>query len=273
MALSTIAPELSAQSVKAGDRFELQLKRHSEDHSESNGARGTSDDTDTLVERVVAVGEQAQDLEFDLPSGASADERLGDWKFPVRIRASADGTRILLNQADLESRRDAFLKASELDPKACGKWIFTWNAFKIECDPQSALHIVEAYEIQPMLLANGAPFKMKGGVGSAPMKCIPTAKKGQECSVQLEVDADAVRSELASIDVALGEITGKPISAADAAKQRASVQISGTINVTFDANSDGMVWRRTVVTRSEQREPDGKTSTSISTAVLTRRKI
>ena len=54
---------------------------------------------------------------------------------------------------------------------------------------------------------------------------------------------------------------------------RAATQIKGTIEVTFEADLDGTVWKRTTVVRSEQRDPGGRTRSSVATTVLTRTKI
>ena len=262
----------TAQSINAGDRFELQLKRHSENRSESHGEKGSSDDTDTLTERVISTSSSEMEVEYDLPAGATEKDRLIAWQYPARIRLSVGGTKTLLNAKELELRRDDFLKAGGIDQKACGHWIFTWNAFKIECDPQSVLEIIEAFEIQPKLLADGAPFAMKGALGPTAMKCVAVSKGAQKCSVLMELDADEVRRELANTDVVIGEITGKPISAEHATKQRAATQVSGSIEVTLEADAFGLVWKRTTEVHSKQVDADGKVSTAISTAVLTRKK-
>lgn len=266
------APVLS-QAMKSGDHFRLQLQRHSEDRDAGNGVQSSSDDTDTLTQRVVSVASNEIEVEFDLPAAATARDRLVGWQFPARVRYGPDGSKTLLNTTELAKRRDAFLQASKLDQSACGHWIFTWNAFKIECDPQSAIGIIEAFEIQPDLLADGAPFAMKGAAGSAAMTCVPVKPAGKKCSVLLDLDADEVRRELADTDIVTGEILGKPVTPDVAAKRHAATQISGTIDVTFEADAGGLVWKRTTVLHSKQVDPAGHVRVLSSTAVLTRARL
>lgn len=257
-----------ASAEAAGDLYKLVLKRHSE-YQEGDRGSGSSDDTDVIVVRTIG----PQDFEYDLPSSATRKDREVSWQLPARIRLSIDGSMTLLNVAELEIRRDQFLKTAGWTKETCGRWIFTWNAFKIECDPQSALIIVERFQIQPKVLADGSPFEMKGAIGSVPMKCAHKSAGGQTCAVLLPLDADNARRELAESDVVVGEIIGKPISALDAVKSRAETQITGTIEVIFEADLSGIVGKRTTIVHSEQREPGGQTRKSISTSVLTQTKM
>ena len=268
---------LSASLVLAGvpsqgDRYKLLLKRHSE-YQENDSGSGSSDDNDVIEVRTISVGHGALDFEYDLPADATAGDREVGWQFPAKVHLGADGTMTLLNTAELETRRDRFLKSAGLTTQMCGRWIFTWNAFKIECDPQSALSIISRFQTQPAVLADGAPFGIKGAVGSTPMKCARSTAQGQRCTVVLPLDEGDIRRDLVESDVVIGDITGKPISAFDAAKSRAATQIKGTIEVTFEADLDGTVWKRTTVVRSEQRDPGGRTRSSVATTVLTRTKI
>ena len=273
LAAAALAGSVAAQANpgEVGARYLLQIKHHGE-YSYADG-QGSSSETDTIVVKVIALRDGGQELEFDLPDGADKKDRLIAWQLPARLFVAADGTRTLLNRGDLETRRDQFLKANNWTTEVCGHWLFTWTAYQIECDPDSVLGIVDGYALQPPKLADGALFSMSGAAGSAAMKCRAALQGAQRCTVSLPIDAEAVRAELADSDVAVGEITGKPVSRADAAKARAETQISGTIEVTLDADAQGVVTRRTVVTNMEKREASGKAETSRSTAVTTRTRI
>jgi hypothetical protein len=273
LAVAALAGSFAAQADpgEVGARYQLQIKHHGE-YSSADG-QGSSSGTDTIVVKAMALRDGGQELEFDLPDEVEKENRLIAWQLPARLFVAADGTQTLLNRSELEARRDQFLKANNWTSEACGHWLFTWDAFQIECDPNSIFAIVDSYALQPAKLADGALFSMPGADGSAAMKCRPVSQGKQRCSVSLPINAAAVRSELADSDVATGEITGKPVSRADAAKARAATQVSGTIEVTLEADVQGVVTRRTVVTTMEKREASGETETSRSTAVTTRTKL
>lgn len=262
---------IQAEVLQPDARYQLQLKYHTEYTRPSSS--GSSNGTDTIVVKLVAQRDGGQELEYDLPDAATDKDRLISWQLPARLFVAADGTRTLLNRAALEARRDQFLKAGGWGKDVCGRWLFTWTAVKIECDPNSVFGIIDMFALQPPLLADGAVFAIPGAAGSAPLKCSIDGDGDQRCIVTMPVDADAVRAELADSDVVVGEISGKPVTPADAAKARAGAQISGMIEVTFDAGADGVVTRRTVVTKIERRDSSGETETSRSTAVLTRTRL
>lgn len=273
LALVALAGSVAAQADpgEPGARYQLQIRHHGE-YSSADG-QGSSSGTDTIVVKVIALRDGGQELEFDLADAIEKEDRLVAWQLPARLFVAADGTRSLLNRSELEARRDQFLKANNWTSEACGHWLFTWTAFQIECDPDSIFGIVDDYALQPAKLADGALFSMPGAAGSAAMKCQLSGQGKQRCSVTLPIDAAAVRAELADSDVAVGEITGKPVSRADAVKARAATQVSGTIEVTLEADAQGVVTQRTVVTTMEKREASGESETSRSTAVTTRTRL
>ena len=260
-----------ADPGEVGARYQLQIRHHGE-YSSADG-QGSSSGTDTIVVKVIALRDGGQELEFDLADAIEKEDRLVAWQLPARLFVAADGTRSLLNRSELEARRDQFLKANNWTSEACGHWLFTWTTFQIECDPDSIFGIVDDYALQPAKLADGALFSMPGAAGSAAMKCRAAGKGARRCTVSLPIDAEAVRAELADSDVAVGEITGKPVSRADAVKARAATQVSGTIEVTLEADAQGVVTQRTVVTTMEKREASGEPETSRSTAVTTRTRL
>jgi hypothetical protein len=261
-----------AEAMRVGDRYELRI-HHTEKYSDQMGGSGSSGGGHAITVRLVAQRDGGQELELDLPDGATEKDRLAEWKLPARIFVAADGKATLLNPAELEIRRDRFLKAANWTAEICERWIFTWNAFKIECDPQSVLEILKDYQIQPGMLAEGVPFALPGAVGSAPMRCTARTAGGHDCTATLPIDAESVRRNLAETDVVVGEITGKPVALADAAKARAATEITGTIETTFEVDVDGQATKRTEITRSKQRDPDGRLTTSTKTMVLTRRRL
>src|SRR4030095_13399672 len=151
---------------QTGGTYELRLNRESSDRS-SDGSEGSSNDRDTISERVIAVRGDGLELEYDLPNEATQEDRAASWQFPARLFKPWSGPTQLLNRAELESRLDAWLKAAKWTRDICGHWIFTWNAFRIECDPQSVLKTIAAFDLRSAELRDGAPYREDRAVGPA----------------------------------------------------------------------------------------------------------
>ncbi len=140
-----------------GDTYEIIMKQTSAQNS-SDGSSGSSHDNDTIIERVIGVRPDGLELEYDLPKSASQASRTGTWQFPARVFKPEHGSMQLLNRPELEARIEAWLKAAKWTREVCGRWIFTWNAFRIECDPQSVIVNLESFDlrVQEALLHNSA---------------------------------------------------------------------------------------------------------------------
>jgi hypothetical protein len=272
--LLAVASLLTATAAKpapqVGDIYELTLQRDSKEES-SDGSSGSTHDKWSAMERVIAVREDGLELEYDHPSDVSAEEKASDWQFPVRVFKPAHGPIQLLNTSDLETRIEAWLKAAKLTRAMCGRWIFTWNAFQIECDPKSVIKIIEGYDLRSGDMREGALYQMEGALGSSPIAQQQAGTSGPIFTAQLNVDPDAFRRSRAEADVVIGEIMRKPVTLDAAMQARAKESISGTIAVTFETDSLGQVRRRTTLTRLQVKEPDGRLTNKTITEVLERR--
>lgn len=258
--LALPAPAL-AQSAgpKVGDSFEI--LRQNQTAQQSEGSTSTSSNTDAMIERVTAVSPDGVELEYDVPQGSD-----GGWQFPVRVFRPLRGPLRLVNAKELEARVDTWLRQGGMTRAACGHWVMSWNAFRIECDPQSVLKSIEGLQIEPAELREGAPFTVPGARGSAPM-----TKKGNRFAVELPVDPDVVRRDRADSDVAAAEINGQKLTADAARRAHAGDAISGTIAVTFDLDSDGHVARRTKATKVQIKGAEGRVETNTVTEIIERR--
>lgn len=256
--------------AQAGDSYEITRIVHSSNES-SDGASGNSNDRSIILERVVAMRADGVELEYDLPKIEGGEASAANWQFPARVFKPNRGPLKLLNRPELEARVEAWLKKAKWPREVCGRWIFTWNAFRIECDPQSAIGIIQVYDLGPPIVDEGAPY-------SAPFARAPgrlTRKAGPQGSTfaaRMEVDPDAVRRGRAEADVAVGEMTGKPVTLEAALGKRTKDSVSGTISVTLEVDPAGQIRRRTTVTRLEMREPGGRTETAITTETVERRR-
>jgi len=277
MVAALLLPAIAARSgalllaPQVGDTYEITLTRDSAQKG-SNGSSGSSQDKDTIVERVIGVRADGLELQYDPPDSATADEKASNWQFPARVLKPFGGATQLLNGPELEARLDGWLKAAGWSRTACGHWIFTWNAFQIECDPQSVIKTIQVYDVRSADLREGAPYQEAEarGPGKLARKAGPD---GMIFTVEMPVDPDAVRRARAESDVVVGEIMNKPVSLDAALRERAKEMVSGTISVTFETDRAGDVRRRTKVTKLDITGPDGRSETRTVTETLERRLI
>jgi hypothetical protein len=254
------APAARAQEPqpgsRVGDTYEIRIERVSSENS-SAGSSGSTHDLDVLVESVIAVRDAGVELKFDLPRSATAEDRARTWQFPARVLRPPHGPLQLLNGPELDRRLNRWLEAAGWTRAICGRWIFTWNAFRIECDPQSVIQTLEALDLRPGDWVEGAPYHEAGGRGPAVLRRGARGSKGATLIVEMEVDPEAVRRERAEADIVIAEISRRESLALDAALQaHASERISGTIRITFETDAAGRTMRRTKVTQLEIEGPD-----------------
>jgi len=263
----------SPQSApKVGEEYEIS-KRYETSQQTSDGSSGSSRGRDTILERVIGVREGGLELEYDLPKNATAEDRARSWHFPVRVFRPINGSMQLLNRPELEARVEGWLKAAGWTRAVCGRWIFTWNAFRIECDPQSVIKTVEAFDLRSADLREGAPYQETEARGPGTLTRKAAGPNGATFAVVMEIDPDAVRRARADSDVAVGEIVRKPVTLDAALRERAKESVSGTISVTFDTDSAGNVRWRTKVTKVETKGPDGRSERQTVTETVERRAV
>jgi hypothetical protein len=273
LALGLAAPCAASERApeQVGAVYEL-LLRHSSTSEGSDGSSSSSSGNDALIERVLEVTPAGLVLEYDLATEEELPHgRQDQWQYPFRVFKALDGPVRLLNAVELETRIGPWLEHSEIPRSACGTWIFTWNAFRIECDPQSVIEGVARFDMRPSDLREGASFREPGASGPAQMTEKSAGAEGATYVVELAVDPNWVHREQAESDVVVGEIMGEPVTFEEAVGARSTEEISGTITMTFETDADGGVRRRTKVTELEIRKPDGVVETSTATETLERR--
>lgn len=256
--------------AKAGEEYEIR-KSYETSEERSDGGSGSSSGHDTLLERVIAVRADGMELEFDLPKDATAEERAREWKFPALVFKPASGPMRLLNRAELEARLDDWLKRAKWTRAICGHWIFTWNAFRIGCDPQSAIEIIKSYDLTSLDLRDGASYWTIEARAPGNLARKSSRPDGATFAATMEVDPDAVRRARAESDVAVGEISQKPVTLEAALREHAKENISGTISVTFETNAAGNPRRLIKVTKLQIKSPDGQSETRTATETIERR--
>lgn len=259
LALALLALPAPALAQKIGDTTTI-LRQH-QVSQQSEGSSSTSSNSDAMTERVTAVRPDGVELEYDTPQDSD-----GGWQFPVRVFRPAKGPLRLVDAKALDARVDDWLRQNGMTRAACGHWVMTWNAFRIECDPQSVLKTVEAFQVEPEALREGAPFTVPGARGS-----VPLAKKHNRFVAELTADPEAVRKEQIDNDIASAEINGQKLTPDAARRAHAGEAISGTITVTFDLDDSGHAARRTTLRKVQIKGADGRVETNSVTEVLERR--
>lgn len=241
---------------QVGDTYEIRLEQKSQ--SSSNGSSGSSNSRMQLVERVVELQPHGVVLEFDLPSDLSPEERSIQWQFPARVLRQQDGSFELLNVEELETRASAWLARAELDPSACGKWIFTWTAVKIECDPQSAIEMIQPYDLRQDNLFDGAMYHEPGTSGPSPLVSTPAESGSTVFKTELVIDPAYVRRERAESDLIVAEIvSGEVMTLESALQSRSTEKYSGTVVIEIKTDVDGRVVGKTRISTLETVLEDG----------------
>jgi len=266
-----IDPQDAQTGARVGDVYEIRIRQETAENSSDGLSSGSSHSRSTLMERVIAVRDTGVELEFDLPAEATPEDRARIWQYPARVLQPPRGALQLLNGPELEGRVDAWLRAAGLPREACGRWYFTWNAFQIECDPQSVIQGLARLDLRVEDLRDGAPYQDPSSRGPAPLRRQPPDRDGAIFVVELEVDPEAARRERAEADIVVAEITrGERISLETALQARSTERISGTMTITFETDDAGRVRRRTKVTRLEIVEASGTRETHTSTETVER---
>ena len=255
-----------------GQEHEI-VRRYETSREGSDGSSGSSSGQTSIVERVIAVRDDGVELEYNLPGETTPEERRRQWMLPVRVFKPATGAMELLNRAELETRRDAWLAAAKWTSDVCGRWIFTWNAFRIECDPDAALETIAAYDITSAEIGEGVPYRVAEATVAATLIRTASGPDGETFRALFQVDPEAVRRERAEADIAVGELMRKPVTLEAALAKRANESVSGTITVTIEVDAAGDVRQRTKVAKIETIEPDGTVEAATSTEVIERRTV
>jgi hypothetical protein len=253
---------------RVGDTYEI--TRDVASSESSDGSEGNTHDLDVFVERVAGVRGEGLELEYDIKDATPQDREIA-WQFPFRVLKPASGLPILLNAAELQARADRYLKRAKLPHSACGRWYFTWTAFRIECDSQSVLQILASLDLGAIKLSDGSLYRDSGASASAPLVRKTTGPSGSTFVVEMTADPAAVQRDRAQTDVVVAEVSGKSLTLDAALRARSSEHIAGTIRITFDTDSIGQVRRRTKVTKLEITGPSGRIENRTVTEIVERR--
>ena len=274
VALLLLAVDARSDSAKlfpkVGEEYDIITSY--ETSSRTNGtSSGSSRGRNMYVERVIGARDGGLEMEYDLPSQVPAEARARVWQFSARVFRPSNGPMQLINRAELEMRVDTWLSAAGLPHSACGGWYFTWNAFRVECDPETIIETIHTFDLLSVDLREGALYQDPLALSPGKLTRTANGPNGPRFAVVMEVDPDAVRRARAESDVIAGEIMQTPVTLDAALHERAREAVSGTIEVTFDADAAGNAWRRTKVTRLQFDGPGKRSETETATETVERR--
>lgn len=262
-ALLLMSTAACSESQKAapivGEEYEI-TKTYQTSEQGTDGSSGSSSGREVLLERVLGVRQGGLELEFDLPASATAEDRARIWMFPARVFRPANGPMQLLNRPELEARIDVWLTAAGWTRADCGRWIFTWNAFRIECDPESVIRMVEAFDLRSSDIEDGGTYRTAEARGPGTLARTSAGPDGATYSVVMEIDPEVVSRARAESDVAVGQIMQKPVTLEAALVERSNEDISGGVSVTFDTDLAGNIRSRTKVTTVETKGADNRST-------------
>lgn len=255
---------------RAGDLYEITLQVHTE--QKAGTSSGSSNSNLSMIETVIATRVEGVELEFDLPEDTSSEVRARSWEYPMRVLKAPGKPLELLNDVELIERVDRWLEVAGLQRSACGQWIFTWTAIKIECDPEAALNSLKGYDLRIADLSDGAMYNEPGTLGPVPLRLTSSGLAGETFVAELELDPDLVRWQQAEAEIAIAQMTGLPqLTIEDAMRSWAKAEISGTIRTTIDVDTRGIVIRRTQVSNLQIVDDVRGHQHRSSTAILERK--
>lgn len=255
--------------LSVGDVFEIVRSYETEDSS-TDGSTGTSGGSDRVMVRILAIDGPGTIFELDHPSDTSEQERQRDWTLPARFLRPPEGPTRLLNADELDIRLDAWLTRAYWTREQCGRWIFTWNAFKIECDPATVLAAFD--EWFPVGPIEGQTYRPPLSSEAKPL-----ARQGEDSGMRrlqanYSIDVDQVRQLRVEQNAVVREIMGDTAPMLPPDRPELD-RISGTIAVQYELSSDGALWRRTDNIQSQTIKPDGVVETRTERRILERRRV
>ena len=262
--------ESPRSASKVGDEYRI-TSRYETSQRDSNGRPATRGGNNALVERVIGLREGALELEYDLPKAATVEDRSRDWQFPIRVLKPSRAPMQLLNGTELDVRLAAGREAAHFTRADCGRWIFTWQAFRIECDPQAVISTIESLDLGSIDLRDGASYVDAAAGSPGKLRRTGAGPDGETFATTMEVDPEGVRRARAASDVVVNQILGKPVTSDAALREHAAETVSERLRSPSRRTPRGSVRRRTKVTRLEIDGPNGRHETQTATETVERR--
>ncbi|MEQ3744817.1 MAG: hypothetical protein ABNH53_01100 [Henriciella sp.] len=229
-----------------GSVFEVRVAYENE--SAGGESSGNSRGHNTLIERIIKVDPTEIVAEYErIPSPrryVGEQPNLIDWDYPATISVLDSDELTLQNLEEIEARNTEWRQAAGIPDEACGLWYFTWNAFKIECDPNSVIQGLEAFILYNNEILDGQKIEEPGALEAGILTTVSTDPLILQA--EFELDSEIIREERAQEDIIFSQIMqGETLTLENALQVRATEQISGTLKTVWEMDELGRVWKRT----------------------------
>jgi hypothetical protein len=248
-ALLTLTAALLLAAPATAQDYVLRLEYEAETTGAEGDVTSSSSGRQAIAERVIAATAQGTEVEYALPWDDEDIRGNEKWMFPVRLMVAPDGSKTILNAPELLARNAAWLAEAEWTREVCSRWVFSWTAVQIRCDPAAAIEAVDTYGMRPGTIAEGQPFALEGALGPVTL----TRAGEQDGRIVLTgsglVDPAYIREREARGALVVAEVSREALTPEEAEAKAATISATGTLTVTFEIDADGMVWKR--VDRSE----------------------
>lgn len=241
LALAACDPAAAGGWLQRTSPGETVVVEHSYETSSrsSDGGSGSSRGHTRLSEQVISVDHRGAVIQYDLPPDAKPEDRSRQWQLPARMALSENADTLLLNESELEARLNNWLTLAKWTREVCGQWIFTWNAFYIDCDPKSALEIVSTYGLRFIKAREGTSV-----TDQIALEPVILRRDGDKLIASFLVDPQAILAERVKSDGIVSQITREKSDKAAALLARQQERISGTVTLSFRTDEKGgVVWR------------------------------
>jgi len=257
---------------RVGDVYETAIRLQTK--STRTSGSGSSSSGSVLRERVIAIRDGGVELEFDLSKDTEPKHRARYWQYPVRVFKPRSGPFELLNEPELQERLQAWLETDERIKALCDRWVFTWTAQRIDCNPQSVLRHLERFDLRPADFREGGLYQDAHALAPQPLRSTGSELGGSALLVDLVIDPEVVRRERAELDIAVAQMTRRePPSLKEALEARSGERISGTISITFELDGEGRIVRRTKVTETSITTSGGGLEQQVNTETTRRHRL
>lgn len=238
-----VAPSHAGDPDYPPDYVLVQKYEYSSEDLDGGGSGSGSGNT-VLAERIIEQLSGAVEIEYSIPGDFSKVRGNAMWMFPARVMVASDGTKTLLNTAELEERVDSWLNEAKWPRELCGQWIFTWTAMQILCDPAAVIDQIEANDMRPGILAEGRVIKLNDNELEAVLSEIESDDLGRVFTATAQINSEFARRQAAQSKIIAAQVRGVEITMEQAREQVASMTAEGSVTVTFTVDEEGVVLKR-----------------------------
>lgn len=261
-----------AQASKGPETFEIAIRY--ETRSEGSGMSGSSRGGYLYREQIFASEGACRLRRFDVIDDPESPRPLALWEMPVEVRECEGQPAEIANREAMLERLNAFLSAAELPREACGRHYFTWNVFRIECDPDFALETVKRIDLGSLTIEDGAPFFVHDTGTRVKLKLVESRDQGLRRFIGSgAIDPKTLREQTAKTIMVVAEVSGEEVSHEGAMAQIAEHRFSGEVSVTIVEDPVEERITLTVISETAETDAEGQTETRWREEITTREKV